>query len=206
MQINSNLSQTKNFTREEALQKIIKNQELTIRELENKLSDKISPLIPIKLKFETDIIKKDKENEYLNYKIQENMANFQNEKQQLTDLVNKSQITIETLKNISTKEKLDLEKKLFAIETTYKNKVILLENEKQKFIEDITTLKGMSNLYNEKKKKMQNDIINFNKLIEDLQRLNDVFQSREKEYKRQTELLKSNLNFFLCYSTFLLNR
>ena len=198
MQINANLLQTKNFTREEALQKIIKNQELTIRELENKLSDKISPLIPIKLKFETDIIKKDKENEYLNYKIQENMANFQNEKQQLTDLVNKSQITIETLKNISTKEKLDLEKKLFAIENTYKNKVILLENEKQKFIEDITTLKGMSNLYNEKKKKMQNDIINFNKLIEDLQRLNDVFQSREKEYKRQTELLKSNLNFFLC--------
>lgn len=181
--------------REEALQKIVKNQEQIIRDLEGnirKYKEKSDPDIS---RLEQELKLKDNEIELLTNKIRDIQSGYNQEKVLLNQYIEKSQGGFDNLKVMLSNEREKYDKKTSLLEENYKIKVASLENENRLLTEELIRLKGYYLKETDKKSSVQVD--ENIEMLEDLKRMNEIFVHNESEHKAIIQQLKSNIVNFV---------
>lgn len=186
-------------SREESLQKIIKNQELVIRDLERKINTTATSGFPEKARYENEIIRLQKEVEFLGKKIIEMQTSTSQEKTSLQETIERLRASNESMKASVQREKGDIEKKMFALEETYKNKIDSLEGQISVYEEELSRLRSLTS--QDPYERAIKETGKFSTITEELSKIAEVFTRRENEYKAVITHLESKYvkSFDLAY-------
>ena len=191
-------------SREEALQKIIKNQELVVRDLERKLSANASGSFPEKARYENEIVRLQREVEFLGKKIMEMQNSNGQEKTVLNETLERYRSSNDLLKATIQTEKAETDKKLFTLEETYKSKIESLESQNEILEEELSRLRTVNS--QDPYERMMKDSTKFSSITDELARIAEVFNKRESEYKAVIINLESNVAYVVLPLTVLYRR
>ena len=168
-------------SREESLQKIIKNQELLVRDLERKMAASASGTFPEKARYENEIVRLQREVEFLGKKIMEMQNTYNQEKTVLNETLDRYRSSNDSLKSTIQTEKAHTDKKLYTLEETYKSKIETLESQAEIYEEELSRLRSVNS--QDPYERMLKDSTKFASISDELARISDVFNKRESEYK-----------------------
>jgi len=178
-------------TREEAIRKIIRNQEKIIQGLEVRIQNYKEKGLPELNRLEQRLNDKDQEIESLQFKIKDLQSGYNKEKTITNQSTEKSKGEIEGLRATLQNERLKNERKIMQLEDQYRIRISSLENENKLVTEELVRLKKF--YMKENDKDFSNQVNENIKVLDDLKKLNNLFLQKEAEHKGVIQQLKVEL-------------
>lgn len=171
------------INREQSLQKILKNQEDTIKDLQQKLHEKTEHLIlPLKMRYESEISLKNRELNDLKTKISELQIVYNDEKMRLSSAIETNHSTNTTLQRQLEAERESFQIKSKEYESSLKAQIEILTEENERIFEE--------------NEKLRDNLINLTQERGDAEILFENYNDFQALYKeKEANFLAENLNY-----------